>query len=128
MLARFAGVLSAVVQSPGTIPPRLMVSRYVLPTLRMHLLIYSCLAQNTMKILYNRLRVEGFAVFDGEVEYEDEGNNPVKFMNALTPLVKSGKLKQNEQVFEGIEAVGHAIVAVQDGSSTAKVVVKIANP
>lgn len=72
--------------------------------------------------------VQGFAVFGGEAEYEDEENNPVKFLNALTPLIKSGELKQAEQVFEGIESVGQAFVAVQTGSSTAKVVVKVADP
>jgi NADPH-dependent curcumin reductase CurA len=46
---------------------------------------------------------------------------------ALTPLVQSGKSKWTEQVFEGIEKVGEAMVAVQTGTSTAEVNVKVSD-
>lgn len=48
-------------------------------------------------------------------------------MNAVIPLIQLGKLKWTEQVFEGIENVGAAIVALQTGASVAKVVVKVAD-
>lgn len=41
-------------------------------------------------------------------------------------LVKEGKLKYKEQVYEGLESVGRAILEVQKGLNRAKAVVKVA--
>jgi NADPH-dependent curcumin reductase CurA len=65
-------------------------------------------------------------VWEAEAEIEGQINNPVKFLETFTPLIKSGQLNWTEQVFDGIKSVGEAIVAVQTGASTAKVVVKVA--
>lgn len=81
--------------------------------------------KNTSQILFKRLRVEGLFVFMAEQVYEGQIGSPVKFLDALVPLVKSGQIKFAEQVFHGVESVGEATVAVQGGNSTAKVVVKV---
>ncbi|KAG9098371.1 hypothetical protein FS749_003954 [Ceratobasidium sp. UAMH 11750] len=65
-----------------------------------------------------------YVVNEGEPEYEGQAGNPLKFLAAITPLVKSGKLKWSEQVLEGVEHVGKAIVDVLEGRNTAKVVIK----
>lgn len=86
------------------------------------------LAQTTPQILMKQLTVRGFGVFTSEPQYEGTYGNPVRFLQAITPLVESGQVKWNEQVLEGIDKVGEGIVAVQEGTSTAKVNVKVADP
>ncbi|CUA67603.1 hypothetical protein RSOLAG22IIIB_07466 [Rhizoctonia solani] len=81
--------------------------------------------KNTPQILLKRLRVEGFYWFLAGETYEGQKNKPERFMQAMVPLIKSGQLKWSEQVYNGIETVGEAIVAVQTGTATAKVVVKV---
>lgn len=63
-----------------------------------------------------------------EVEYEGQAGNPVKLLAALVPLIKSGQLKQAEQVFDGLENVGEAILGAYTGANTAKIIVKVADP
>lgn len=63
-----------------------------------------------------------------EPEYEGQVGNPVKLLAALVPLIKSGQLKQGEQVFDGLENTGAAILACQTGANTAKIIVKVADP
>ncbi|CAE6459784.1 unnamed protein product [Rhizoctonia solani] len=84
--------------------------------------------KNLAEILYKRLRVQGFMYWEAEVSIEGHSNNPIKFINTLTPLVKSGKLRWTEQVFDGIKSVNQAIVTALTGVSTGKVVVKVADP
>ncbi|CAE6373690.1 unnamed protein product [Rhizoctonia solani] len=81
--------------------------------------------KNTPQILFKRLRVEGFYWFLAGEAYEGQKNKPERFVQAVVPLVKSGQLKWSEQVYDGIESVGEAIIAVQRGTATAKVVVKV---
>ncbi|KAG8767202.1 hypothetical protein FRC12_006393 [Ceratobasidium sp. 428] len=83
--------------------------------------------KNTPNILFKQLTVQGFGVFRSEPQYEGQTGNPVKFFKAILPLVQSGQLKWSEQVLEGIDKVGEGIVAVQTGTSTAKVNVKVAD-
>jgi NADPH-dependent curcumin reductase CurA len=66
--------------------------------------------------------------WEAEVVIEGHSNNPVKFINALTPLVKNGKIHWAEQVFDGIESVSEAVVTALAGDSTGKVIVKVADP
>ncbi|KAG9086358.1 hypothetical protein FRC06_003135 [Ceratobasidium sp. 370] len=80
--------------------------------------------KTTANILFKRLTVQGYIVNEGEPEYEGQTGNPVKFLAAITPLVKSGELKWSEQVLEGVEHVGQAIVDVLEGRNTAKVIIK----
>ncbi|KAG8729811.1 hypothetical protein FRC11_007961 [Ceratobasidium sp. 423] len=83
--------------------------------------------KNLAEILYKRLRVQGFMYWEAEVAIEGHSNNPTKFIDTLTPLVKSGQLRWTEQVFDGIESVNRAIVTALTGASTGKVVVKVAD-
>ncbi|KAH7337228.1 alcohol dehydrogenase [Rhizoctonia solani] len=83
--------------------------------------------KNLAEILYKRLRVQGFMYWEAEVEVEGQSGNPVKFIDTLTPLVKSGQVKWTEQVFDGIESASRAIVAGLTGTNTGKVVVKVAD-
>ncbi|CAE6445170.1 unnamed protein product [Rhizoctonia solani] len=81
--------------------------------------------KNTSQILFKRLRVEGFYWFLAGETYEGQKNKSERFMQAMVPLIKSRQLKWSEQVYNGVESVGEAIVAVQTGTATAKVVVKV---
>ncbi|KAJ1303098.1 hypothetical protein OPQ81_011299 [Rhizoctonia solani] len=84
--------------------------------------------KNLAEILYRRLRVQGFMYWEAEVEVEGHNNNPIKFINTMTPLVKSGQIRWTEQVFNGMESVNKAIVAALTGANSGKVVVKVADP
>ncbi|QRW06794.1 ribonucleoside-diphosphate reductase subunit M1 [Ceratobasidium sp. AG-Ba] len=76
--------------------------------------------KTTQQILYKQLTVQGFGVYVSEPIYEGTYGNPVKFLQAVSPMVESGQVKYIEQIFEGVDQVGEAIVAVQTGASTAK--------
>ncbi|KAF8698930.1 NAD-P-binding protein, partial [Rhizoctonia solani] len=84
--------------------------------------------KNLAEILYKRLRVQGFMYWEAEVAIEGHSNNPLKFLNTLTPLVKNGKILWKEQAFSGIQSVNEAIVAALTGNNTGKVIVKVADP
>ncbi|EUC63197.1 alcohol dehydrogenase, partial [Rhizoctonia solani AG-3 Rhs1AP] len=84
--------------------------------------------KNLAEILYKRLRVQGFMYWEAEVEVEGHSGNPAKFINTLTPLVKSGKIHWTEQVFDGIESANRAIVTALTGVGNGKVVIKVADP
>ncbi|CAE6448326.1 unnamed protein product [Rhizoctonia solani] len=84
--------------------------------------------KNLAEILFKRLRVQGFMYWEAEVEVEGHSNNPVKFINALTSLVKSGQIKWTEQVFHGIKSANKAIATALTGGNTGKVVIKVADP
>ncbi|ELU42783.1 alcohol dehydrogenase [Rhizoctonia solani AG-1 IA] len=84
--------------------------------------------KNLAEILYKRLRVQGFMYWEAEVAIEGHSNNPLKFLNTLTPLVKNGKILWKEQAFSGIQSVNEAIVAALTGNNTGKVIVKVTDP
>jgi NADPH-dependent curcumin reductase CurA len=52
-------------------------------------------------------------------------NYPAKLLQTLVPMIQSGQIKWSKQRYDGIGSVGEAIVAVQSGANTAKVVVKV---
>ncbi|KAH7334089.1 hypothetical protein B0J17DRAFT_709114 [Rhizoctonia solani] len=81
--------------------------------------------KNMTNVLFKRLRIEGLFVTHGEEQYEGGLNNPTKSLDALAPLIQSVQIKWSEQVYKGIESVGEAIIAVQTGSNTAKVVIEV---
>ncbi|KAB5590233.1 hypothetical protein CTheo_6336 [Ceratobasidium theobromae] len=85
--------------------------------------------KNTPQILYKQLRVEGFFVTHARQKYEGAKSvgHRVKFFETVLPLVKSGKVKWTEHVFNGIESVGEGMIAVLTSASTAKVVIKVAD-
>ncbi|KAG8711897.1 hypothetical protein FRC09_020346 [Ceratobasidium sp. 395] len=80
--------------------------------------------KNAPQILTKRLTVRGFI----QHELEAQVGKPQSFYDKLTPLIASGKLKWNEQVYEGLEKAGQAILDVQKGDNVAKAVVKVADP
>ncbi|KEP48014.1 alcohol dehydrogenase [Rhizoctonia solani 123E] len=84
--------------------------------------------KNLVDILYKRLRVQGFMYWEAEAEVEGHSGNPMKFINTLTPLVKSGEIRWSEQVFNGIKSTNQAIVTALTGANIGKVVVKVAEP
>ncbi|CAE7153661.1 unnamed protein product [Rhizoctonia solani] len=84
--------------------------------------------KNLAEILYKRIRVQGFMYWEAEVEVEGHSGNPVKFINTLTPLVKSGQIRWTEQVFDGIESANQAVATALTAANTAKVVIKVADP
>ncbi|QRV84710.1 Zinc-binding dehydrogenase [Ceratobasidium sp. AG-Ba] len=79
--------------------------------------------KNTMQILTKRLTVRGFI----QHELETQVGKPQVFYEKMTPLVASGQIKWNEQIYEGLEKAGDAILDVQKGDNTAKAVVKVAD-
>ncbi|KAF8751849.1 N-terminal domain of oxidoreductase [Rhizoctonia solani] len=83
--------------------------------------------KNLAEILYKRLRVQGFMYWEAESQIEGHNNNPVKFISTMTPLVKSGKIKWTEQVFDGIDSVNRAVATALTSGNTGKVVVKVAD-
>ena len=50
-----------------------------------------------------------------------------EFNKVLPPLVASGQIKDKEHVYEGLESVGEAILAVQKGMNQGKAVVHVAD-
>ncbi|QRV92656.1 Zinc-binding dehydrogenase [Ceratobasidium sp. AG-Ba] len=84
--------------------------------------------KTTRQILLKQLTVQGFLVWKCEGQYEGTCGNPVKFLQAVGPLVESGQIKWTEQILEGIDKVGEAVLAVQTGTSTAKMNVKVTDP
>ncbi|KAG9118755.1 hypothetical protein FRC07_006566, partial [Ceratobasidium sp. 392] len=78
--------------------------------------------KNASQILTKRLVVRGFI----QGELEAQVGKPQVFYEKLTPLVASGQLKWNEQVYNGLDKAGQAILDVQKGDNVAKAVVKVA--
>jgi len=63
--------------------------------------------------------MQGFIVFNLYAKYEKE------FYDVFPKLVASGELKYKEHVFEGLEKMPEALIAVQKGDNTGKAVVKV---
>ncbi|MDN0194455.1 NADP-dependent oxidoreductase [Streptomyces sp. S.PNR 29] len=74
--------------------------------------------RNMVKILQNRLRVEGFLVGD---HYDLQP----RFVEEVGPWVRSGELKYRETVVEGIENNLEAFLGVLRGDNTGKMIVKL---
>lgn len=76
--------------------------------------------RNLVMVLQKRLKLQGLLVFD----YEDIRD---EFIATVTPLVNSGRLVYDETVFEGLENAPEALLAILDGKTTGKALVRIAS-
>ncbi|KAG8744070.1 hypothetical protein FRC10_010855 [Ceratobasidium sp. 414] len=71
--------------------------------------------KNASQILTKRLAIQGFI----QHELETQVGKPQVFYGKMTLLVTSGKLRWNEQVYEGPEKAGDAILDVQKRNNIA---------
>ncbi|KAJ3531498.1 hypothetical protein NMY22_g8125 [Coprinellus aureogranulatus] len=79
----------------------------------------SALAAAKVDARFISISLDGFIV--SRLEPKHDG----RFYQEIPKLVAEGMLKYWEQVFKGLENVGHAILAVQKRLNTAKAVVKV---
>ncbi|KAF6755039.1 alcohol dehydrogenase [Ephemerocybe angulata] len=77
--------------------------------------------KNIMHVIAKSISMFGFIVMRLEHKYDDQ------FYKEVPELIASGKLKVREEVWEGLQSVGDAILAVQKGTNKAKAVVHVAD-
>ncbi|KAF9554607.1 NAD(P)-binding protein [Agrocybe pediades] len=77
--------------------------------------------KNLFHVIAKSLTINGFVVF----RLEDK--HGADFRREIPPLVASGEIKHKEHVWNGLEAVGDVILAVQKGINKAKAVVHVAD-
>ncbi|CAM8912143.1 unnamed protein product [Rhodiola kirilowii] len=71
-----------------------------------------------MNIVYNRIRVEGFGLFDLFAEY-------YKFMDFMLPQIREGKVVYVEDIAEGLENGPAALVGLYSGRNVGKQVIVV---
>ncbi|XVF29652.1 hypothetical protein REPUB_Repub15cG0140500 [Reevesia pubescens] len=74
---------------------------------------------NLMSIVYKRVRIEGFAVFDYYLQYS-------KFLDFVLPYIREGKIKYVEDIAEGLESGPAALIGLFSGRNVGKQVVVVA--
>ena len=75
--------------------------------------------QNLMLLVYKRIRMEGFVVFDYYNIYP-------KFLDVVLPYIREGKIVYVEDIAEGLESGPAALVGLYSGRNVGKQVVAIA--
>jgi NADPH-dependent curcumin reductase CurA len=75
--------------------------------------------QNLMLLVYKRIRMEGFVVFDYYNIYP-------KFLDVVLPYIREGKIVYVEDIAEGLESSPAALVGLYSGRNVGKQVVAIA--
>lgn len=70
--------------------------------------------------LFKRLKIEGFIIFDHYPEFY------AGFLQEVTPLIESGKLRVREDVIEGLANAPGGLIELLKGGNFGKVVVKVA--
>lgn len=73
---------------------------------------------NLMSIVYKRVRIQGFAVFDYYHLYD-------KFLDLVLPYINQGKITYVEDVAEGLESAPAALVGLFSGRNVGKQVVRV---
>jgi NADPH-dependent curcumin reductase CurA len=73
---------------------------------------------NLFKAIENRLKLQGFIVFDHR-------DLKTQFYNDMTKWIKEGKIKWRETVYEGIEKAPIAFIDLFSGKNLGKMVVKL---
>jgi len=79
------------------------------------------LLQNLDQVFAKSLTIQGFLVGMLEAEYRRE------FYEVMPKAISEGRIKWREEVWDGLEKMGEAILAVQKGENKAKVVVRVAS-
>ena len=74
--------------------------------------------RNERFVLVNRVRIQGFIVFDFAARYK-EG------LAQLTDWVRQGKLKYREDVVDGLERAPEALIGLLQGKNFGKMVVRV---
>ncbi|CAE6105503.1 unnamed protein product [Arabidopsis arenosa] len=74
---------------------------------------------NLSNIIYKRIRIQGFAVFDYYDKYS-------KFLEFVLPCIKEGKITYVEDVADGLEKGPEALVGLFHGKNVGKQVVVVA--
>ncbi|KAH6871380.1 alcohol dehydrogenase [Coprinopsis sp. MPI-PUGE-AT-0042] len=77
--------------------------------------------KNLMHVVSKSISMHGFIVSRLEHKYEDD------FYKNVPDMVADGRLKYKEEVWEGLEKAGEAILAIQKGLNKAKLVIKVAD-
>jgi len=67
------------------------------------------------------ITMQGFVVSNLAAKYEDE------FYNVIPAKIANGDIKYTEHLFEGLESVGDAMLAVQKGTNTGKAIIHVAD-
>lgn len=71
-------------------------------------------------IFAKSLTLQGFVVGRLEPEYDNE------FYDVMPKALAEGKIKWREEIWDGLDKVGDAVIAIQKGLNKAKVVVRVA--
>jgi len=71
-----------------------------------------------MRIIAMRIRMQGFIIIDYQSRMDE-------FYAAMLPWLKSGKIKAEETVVEGLEATPHAFLGLFTGANKGKMLVKL---
>ncbi|TQE04531.1 hypothetical protein C1H46_009838 [Malus baccata] len=74
---------------------------------------------NLVSIIYNRIRIEGFVVFDYFHLYP-------KFLDMVIPYIREGKIVYLEDIAEGLESAPAALVGLFSGRNVGNQVVLVA--
>ncbi|KAL0563372.1 hypothetical protein V5O48_018697 [Marasmius crinis-equi] len=77
--------------------------------------------RNLYQIIYKSVTIQGLYIFDHEDKYKEE------FYKIVPEWIAKGKIKYTEEVQDGLEKVGEAILAQQKGQNIAKSVIKVAD-
>ncbi|PQQ08207.1 2-alkenal reductase (NADP(+)-dependent)-like [Prunus yedoensis var. nudiflora] len=75
---------------------------------------------NLMSLIYNRIRMEGFAVFDYFHLYPN-------FLDMVLPYIREGKIVYLEDITQGLESAPAALVGLFSGRNVGKQVVLVSH-
>ncbi|KAK1230319.1 hypothetical protein PQX77_006592 [Marasmius sp. AFHP31] len=77
--------------------------------------------RNLAQIMYKNITIYGFYIYEHDHKYREE------FYKTVPEWIANGQIKYAEEVYDGLEKVGEAILAQQKGQNVAKSVVKVAD-
>ncbi|PPQ74017.1 hypothetical protein CVT26_006956 [Gymnopilus dilepis] len=75
--------------------------------------------KNLLQVIIKSISLNGFIVSLLEPKWNQE------FLRTVPPLVASGELKHKQEIFDGLDKVGHALAAVLSGKTIGKAVVHV---